>query len=222
VSLKDELDAVRARSRAALDEKDRRVLDDAVERLRMMQIAEHALAPGDILPDFALPDAKGRVHTSETYLERGPLVLGFFRGGWCPYCDATLRALERARPSIEALGASLVGVTPDGPEAVARAVAEKGLNFALLSDPGGRFTRLCGALFELTEAHIAFYRARGLDLPALHAGSGWVLPVPCLYVVRPDGQVVFAHADPDYTRRAEPEAILGALAGSAQAAASVG
>ena len=76
VSLEGELDAVRARSRAALGENERRVLDDAVERLRMMQIAEHALAPGDILPDFALPDAQGRTHTSEAYLARGPLVLG--------------------------------------------------------------------------------------------------------------------------------------------------
>jgi peroxiredoxin len=222
VSLKDELDAVRARSRAALDENERRVLDEAVERLRMLQIAEHALAPGDVLPDFALPDAQGRVHTSEAYLERGPLVLGFFRGGWCPYCDTTVRGLERVRPRIEALGAALVGVTPDRPEAVAQAVAEKGLGFPLLSDVGGRFARLCGALFELTEPHIAFYRARGLDFAALHAGSGWALPVPCLYVAQPDGQIVFAHADPDYTRRAEPEAILAALSGAGQAAASAG
>lgn len=211
MTLKDELDAVRARSRAALDAGERRVLDEALERLRMLQIAEHALAPGDVLPDFALPDAQGQLHAGEAYLERGPLVLGFFRGGWCPYCDVTLRALERARPRIEALGAALVGVTPDGPEATARALAEKGLGFPLLSDVGGRFARLCGALFELTEPHVAFYRARGLDFPSLHAGSGWVLPVPCLYVVRPDGQVVFAHVDPDYTRRAEPEAILAAL-----------
>lgn len=218
MGLNDELAALRAAYRASLEERERRVLEDAVERLRMMQIAEHALAPGDVLPDFALPDPQGRAHTSDASLGHGPLVLGFFRGGWCPYCDRTLRALERVRPRIEALGATLLGVTPDAPEATQRAVAEKGLGFPLLSDRDGRYARLCGALFELTEAHVAYYRRRGLDFPALHGGGGWVLPVPCLYVVRPDGRVVFAHVDPDYTRRAEPEEVVRALEGLAQAA----
>ncbi len=133
-SLDDELQSLRAASLARLDPADRVGLRATIELLGMMQIAEHSLQPGDTLPDFALPHAEGRVITSDGLLDRGPLVLAFFRGGWCPYCDCTLRALERIRPALEAIPVTLAGVAPCTPAELARVAAEKGLGFPLLSD----------------------------------------------------------------------------------------
>lgn len=218
MTLRDRLTELREQSRQSLDEAEREAVDATIERLRMQQLAEHALAEGDYLPDFALPDPAGRVVTSEALLARGPLVLAFFRGGWCPYCGATMRALEAVRGEIAAAGGTLVGITPDRPELAAATAATTGLGFPLLTDEGGRLASLCGLQFEMSEAHAAIYRRRGLDFEALHAGTGWALPVPAMYVVRADGKVAYAFADPDYTSRAEPEALLKALRAATQAA----
>jgi peroxiredoxin len=205
LTLNDELQAMRAKFQAELDPADRDALAATIEQLRMLQIAEHSLAVGEVLPDFALPDAAGRVVTSDGLLDRGPLVLVFFRGGWCPYCDRTLKALETIRPSLEATGATLVGVAPCTPGELARVAAEKGLSFPLLSDTGGALARLCGLLYAMTPAQVAFYGGRwGVDVAALNAGAGWAVPVPATYVVARDGTVAFAFADPDWGRRAEP------------------
>src|SRR3954454_1060905 len=127
MSLEDKLAKRRAAVEQRLPEAEREVIAGTIEDLRVRQVAEHSLGVGEALPDFALPDAAGRVVTSDELLDRGPLVLVFFRGGWCPYCDRTLKALESARPAVEATGAGLVGVAPVKPAELARIAAEKGL-----------------------------------------------------------------------------------------------
>ena len=98
--LQDKLDQTRAGWRASLDPADREVLLRTVERLRMLQLAEHALAVGDLLPDFTLPDSRGELVSSNELLARGPLVVAFVRGPWCPYCSLALTALNEAKPAI--------------------------------------------------------------------------------------------------------------------------
>src|SRR5690242_19396860 len=183
MSLEDELAKRRAAVEQRLPEADLKVIAETIGELRVRQVAEQSLRAGETLPDFALPDAAGRVVTSDELLDRGPLVLAFFRGGWCPYCDAALRALERARPALEDLGAALVGVSPLRCEELRRVAEEKKLRFTLLSDPEAGFARLCGVRYEIGDAHVGFYERHGIDLPALHAGAGWQLPIPATYVV---------------------------------------
>src|SRR3712207_2216904 len=121
MELRDQLDKLKVELRGSLEPSVQRTLSDMIERLRMLQIVEHAPAIGEVLPDFTLPDSTGRTVTSDGLLDKGPLVLAFFRGPWCPYCSLTLTALEEIRPSIEELGATLVGVSPVKPEELARA-----------------------------------------------------------------------------------------------------
>lgn len=208
--LAEELDRLR-RQRATLPLDDVRTLEGALEHLRMLQVAEHGPAPGEPFPDFALPDADGTIWRSEDLLARGPLVVAFFRGGWCQYCDATIRAVDRVTADLAAAGVGVVGILPENASTLAATRAEKGVRFPLLGDEGGRLTRLCGLAFDLTPEQILFYRERyGVDLPRRHAGTGWRLPVPGCYVLRTDGTVAFAFADADHTRRAEPDALLEA------------
>ncbi len=222
MSLEDELAKRRAAVGQRLPEADLKVIAEAIEDLRLRHVAEQSLRAGETLPDFALPDAAGRVVTGDELLDRGSLVLAFFRGGWCPYCDAALRALERVRPALEELGAALVGVSPLRGEELRRAAEEKGLRFTLLSDPDAGFARLCGVRYEVGGDHVGFYRRHGIDLPALHAGAGWRLPIPATYVVGSDGVVRYAFADPDWTRRAKPDELVAVVRDRLQAASAAG
>jgi peroxiredoxin len=193
----DELARRRVSVGQALPPAERQVVRNTIERLRAARIAEQSLCVGEILPDFALPDAGGTLVTSDELLDRGPLVLAFFRGAWCPYCPIALRGLESARPRIDAAGASLVAVSPLRGAELQRVADECGLGFHLLSDVGGRYSRLCGVRYDIPPDHVALYASVGLDLASLHAGAGWTLPLPATYVAGQDGIVRYAFVDPD-------------------------
>lgn len=218
--LQDQLERVRNELRAELSPEDRAALGAAIERLRMLQIVEGGLAVGDVLPDFALPDIAGRIVGSDMLLARGPLVLAFVRGTWCPYCSLALQALDEARAPLEALGGTLVVVSPLRAEELAGAAGERGLSLTLLCDAEGHYARICGVQYEMSEAHADLYRRFGLDLDRLNAGAGWALPIPATYVVGPDGVITFAYAEVDWARRAEPAEIVAAVRRLAQAAAT--
>jgi peroxiredoxin len=196
---------------AELPAHERAAFEDELDRLRMMRVAEDGLGVGDPLPDFALEDGGGRVWTSGDLLDRGPLVLALFRGGWCPYCELTMLALEDARPAIEALGAAAVGVMPGGRDQVASTAAKRGVRYPLLADPANGFARMCGLVYELSPKHIRIHQARGRDLPTLHKEAIWRLPLPAVFVVEPSARVAFAFSDVDPSRWPDPDALLASL-----------
>lgn len=210
-SLQDQLERVRNELRAELSPEDRAALGATIERLRMLQIVESGLAVGEMLPDFALPDIGGRLVGSDMLLAKGPLVLAFVRGTWCPYCSLALRALDEARGPLEAMGGTLVVVSPLRADELAEAAGERGLNLTMLCDADGSYARVCGVQYEMSAEHADLYRRFGLDLDRLNAGAGWSLPIPATYVVGPDGVITFAFAEVDWARRAEPAELLAAV-----------
>lgn len=211
MSLSQTLLELSRRHMAALPPHERADFEDELDRLRMMRVAEEGLGVGDSLPDFALQDGTGRVWTSGELLDHGPLVLALFRGGWCPYCELTMLALEDARPAIEALGAKAVGIMPGGQEQVADSAAKRGVRYPLLADPANRFARMCGLTYELSVAHIRIHRARGRDFPSLHHEPIWRLPVPAVFVVEPNARVAWAFSDVDPAAWPDPDALLASL-----------
>jgi peroxiredoxin len=211
MSLTQTLLELSRRHMAALSPRERVDLEDELDRLRMLRVAEDGLAVGDTLPDFSLEDGAGRTWTSGELLDRGPLVLALFRGGWCPYCELTMTALEEARPAIERLGATPVGVMPGSCELVARTATQRGIGFSLLSDPGNGFAHSCGLAYELSPQHVRIHRDRGRDLARLHGEPVWRLPVPAVFVVEPSARVAWAFADVDPSRWADPQALLASL-----------
>jgi peroxiredoxin len=123
-------------------------------------------------------------------LDRGPLALALFRGGWCPpYCDLTMVALEQARPAIEALGAEAVGIMPEWPEQIAATARQRDIGYLLLSDPANLYARTCGLAYELSPNHILIHRERRRNFPTLHGDTAWRLPVPAVFVARPDARM---------------------------------
>jgi peroxiredoxin len=211
MTLQDELDSVFQELNCTLDPQMRGAMERAEQLLLASGVVDRALKAGERAPDFELRNARGEHVRSVELLTKGPLVLSFFRGGWCPYCSRELRALQRAVPRILSLGASLVAITPEKPDRAARTAARNRLEFPVLTDAHLTLAVAFGLTFELAAELRPYYAGLGAALPDLNAGSGWVLPVPATYVVAPDGVITFGYLDPDYRRRLEPAEIIRVL-----------
>lgn len=219
MSLEDALARRRKLVSETMPGDDLHAISAEIERLRMLQVAETSLQVGDALPDFALPDTSGRVHGSDGLLPRGPLVLVFFRGAWCPYCDVAFGEVEKARPEIERAGGLVVGICPERAELLHQtAEVERGARYLLLTDLDGAFAHLCGLRWQLSAEHAAFLARANVDLPERHGATEWTLPIPATFVVDRDGIVRYAFVDADWSRRAAPETIVAVLGELAQAA----
>ena len=171
----------------------------------------NALAAGDRAPDFELGNAAGAPVRLTELLTRGPVVLTFYRGAWCPYCNAQLRGLQEALPEIEALGASLVAVSPQLPDGSLELIEENALTFEVLSDLESRVAGKYGIVFALGSADVALFLQVGNNLAQANGDESWVLPAPATFVIAGDGTIRHARVDADFTTRPETSEIVGAL-----------
>lgn len=182
-----------------------------IEELRTSFAREAAAGVGAIAPVFALPGVDGGLVSSGELLQRGPIVVVFYRGGWCPYCNIQLRAYQAILPEITGLGARLVAISPQLPDQSLSTAQTEALTFDVLSDVGNQAARSFGLVYALPEELRAALRGNGKALPGINGDESWELPVPATYVIARDGRIAFAHVDVDYRQRAEPAAILAAL-----------
>jgi peroxiredoxin len=179
-------------------------------RLAAMSFPQ-ALAVGDRAADFELPNAHGRRIRLADQLERGPVVLTFYRGVWCPFCNLHLRGLQQALPEIEALQASLLAISPQLPDCSQAIIDKNGLAFEVLSDLNSTVASAYGITFTLPATDQALFLEVGNDLRKANGDSSWVLPAPATFVVAADGTIHHARVDPDYTSRITADEILSAL-----------
>ncbi|GEN99948.1 peroxiredoxin [Novosphingobium sediminis] len=196
------------------------VMTRADDELAASGIAARALGAGAEAPDFTLKGARGEPVTLSKLLREGPVVVSFYRGGWCPYCNLELRALQAVLPEITARGATLVAISPELPDESLSTAEKNELTFPVLSDAGSRVAKEWGIAFDLAEELRPIYARFGHALPDRNGGSEWILPVPATFVIAPDGRVRLAFVDTDYRNRLEPDAVLAALAGITQAGAT--
>ena len=181
--------------------------------------AARALKAGDKAPAFTLSDPDGRPVSSADLRARGPLVVSFYRGVWCPYCNMELQALQAALPEFEKLGAALVAVSPQTAPNSRKSVRQNDLGFPILSDPHNDVAAAFGLRFAMPDFLIDLYKGLKNDLPAFNGDPSWTLPMPGRFVIAQDGTVLYAEVNPDYTRRPEPDDMLPALRRAASVAA---
>lgn len=186
-------------------------MEKATAAFQAAGTGKHALKIGDTLPDATLTDATGNPVRLSALLAHGPLIINFYRGGWCPYCNLELKAYQDLLPQITGAGATLVAISPEKPDNSLSTIEKNALTFPVLTDDGNAFAKSLGLVFELSGDLKALYEGFGLDLPNKNAGSGWTLPIPAVYVVGADGTILFADVDLDYRRRAEPADAVAAL-----------
>lgn len=211
MSLNVELQALYRQRREQSPAEVRDTFARATTELAVTRKAEGALGAGESAPLFELADATGRQVSLTERLSAGPVVVVFYRGAWCPYCNLTLRALEQIQGELAARGARLVAISPQSPDDSLSLAEKHGLTFDVLSDPGCETAKLFGLAFEPADYLVDVYSRIGLDLERANADGGRLLPIPATFVIAADGIITWSFADADYTRRAEPADVLAAL-----------
>jgi len=217
MSLQDKLDAFRTNFEAGgppfhapawIHEPMRR----ATAELIASGAASRALKVGEPAPAFILKDAEGRSVSSAELLKASPLVVTFYRGVWCPYCNMDLQALQAALPEIEARGARLVAISPQTAANSRRSQRENKLAFPILSDPHNDVAASFGLRFGLPDYLVHLYKnAFKNDLSLVNGEDSWTLPMPARFVIGQDNVIRYAEVNPDYTRRPDPSELLPVL-----------
>ncbi len=166
--------------------------------------AASALKAGAKFPRLSLPNQKGEIVDLSTLMAATPLIVTFYRGGWCPYCNLELRAYQPALPQIEAAGARLVAISPESPDDALITLEKNGVRFEVLSDTAGHLAQALGIHYQLSAAFRDLYEQYGIDLPARNRDGSWSLPLPATYVVARGGGIAFAYVQADFFERLDP------------------
>jgi len=195
--------------------------DAKVEALRASFLIENTPAMGGEAPEFSLPNAQGKLVSLSKALSDGPVVVTFYRGSWCPYCNLQLRAYQRALPEITALGGRLMAISAQLPDKSLSTVEQNALEFDALSDVGNRVARSFGLVYALPDELRAVLISNNKALPMFNGDDSWELPVPATYVIGRNGRVVLASVQIDYRQRLAPEEIVAALQNIQSAGARV-
>ncbi len=211
MSLRDELTALYEEGRRVWPAEARAIIEANSAELAATGMDRDALGAGDRAPGFTLPSATGSRVALDELLAGGPVVLTFYRGAWCPYCNLALRALQQHHEAIRARGAALVAVSPQVPDESLSLAEKHELSFEVLSDIGSVVAKQYGIAFDLSGELAALYGQIGFDLQRVNGGHARTLPLPATFVIEADGVIRWAFMDTDYTKRAEPDDILAAL-----------
>lgn len=185
--------------------------DALVQSLRAAGVGEGALKIGDAAPDFALANAEGRIVALPELLSKGPVVLSFYRGKWCPYCVTELEALREASADIAGLGATLVAVTAEDCGGALAAKRKHRLEFEILCDLENGLGLAFGLIYRVNDTVRQFYQEVDIDFPLIYGNESWFLPVPATYVIGRDGLIRHAYVNPDFRERLDPTVILDVL-----------
>ncbi|MFC7337465.1 peroxiredoxin-like family protein [Haloferula chungangensis] len=210
-SLREQTDAQIEKTRQANPEFMESV-DDIIASARKFKTGAGAVSVGRMAPQFTLPDARGKLISLKELRAKGPLVVTFYRGGWCPYCNLQLRALQAELPEIRNLGAELVAISPQKPDESLSQTEKTSLDFHVLSDQDARVASEYGVAWNVPERLLAHMRDdRKLDLESINDGNGNILPIPATFVLDRQGSVVWSFVEVDYRQRAEPGDIIKVL-----------
>lgn len=187
------------------------VNERATAELKASGIADRILPVGAKAPEFTLPDQNGRPVMLSELLARGPVVINFYRGRWCPFCVTELETYRDLLGEIEEAEATLVAISPQAVRQSAFTADQHKLRFLVLSDEGNKVARQFGLVYRVPEYQEQLFRSVFINLPKTNGDESWELPLPATYVVDQDGTVVYAKAFADYMQRPEAEEVIGLL-----------
>ncbi|MFT6247030.1 MAG: peroxiredoxin [Cognaticolwellia sp.] len=187
-------------------------VDEIIAKAKVFQQGSEALKLGETATNFVLPNQHGKSISLDALLENGPVVVTFYRGSWCPYCNLQLRALQARLGDIHALGAQLVAISPQVPDESLTKDEISAMEFYVLSDHNATVAAQYGVAWQVPEFLSEHMRVdRKLDLDVINNGNGSILPIPATFVIGRDGIIKWRYVDVDYRTRSEPDDIIEAL-----------
>jgi peroxiredoxin len=181
-----------------------------IDEVRQSGILQRALGVGDKAVDFDLPMAEGTNVRLSEMLAVGPVVVTFYRGNWCPYCDRQLQGLQQVLLDLHSAGAQLVAISPEVSEQALATQRKDHLAFPLLCDKGNAVARQYGIVFRISDKVIPYYDQL-FNIEQQNGDRSYELPLAATYVIGGDGVIRYAFLDADYKRRADPQEILRML-----------
>lgn len=208
--LQNKLDEIRAKFSEKAPEEMKEAFQQGVNELIESGLVDDALSVGDQAKGFTLSNAVGEEVSLSDYLNEGPVVLTWYRGGWCPYCNMTLKTLQEVLPDIKNKGANLLALTPEVPDKSLSTKEKHDLEFEVLTDAHNKIAKEYGLAFQVPEYVNKFYR-QNFDMAEFNDDGNYELPLAATYVIDTDGTITYAFVDADYRKRAEPETILEEL-----------
>ncbi len=210
VSLQSKLDSIKNTFENKASEEKKQAYQQGVDEVGESGAMKNALREGDDAYMFELPNADGSTVKMAELLNEGPVVLIWYRGGWCPYCNVQLKEMQSYLPQIKELGANLVAISPEVPDS-SLSTKEKGeLDYYVLSDKGNDVARKFGIVYTLPKVVQEQFEGR-IDVDGYNADNKKELPLAVTYIVNKDGKITYAFIDKDYKKRAEPETIINEL-----------
>ncbi|RFC53475.1 AhpC/TSA family protein [Brumimicrobium aurantiacum] len=208
--LKTKLDAKRANFDANASDNKKRAYKEGIESVEESGIIDYAMKVGDQAPDFTLTNAVGESKTLSDYLKDGKVVLTWYRGGWCPYCNITLHQLQEELPNFKANNATLLALTPELPDNSISTKEKNELEFEVLSDVGNKVAKDYGIVFKLTDEVAGMYN-EAFALNDHNGDKTNELPLAATYIIDQNGEIIYSFLDADYRNRAEPSEITEVL-----------
>ncbi|GAB3635586.1 peroxiredoxin-like family protein [Hymenobacter arcticus] len=187
------------------------IIDGGIATVTAAGLTQHVLSAGQLAPDFILPAADGQPQSLAALLAQGPVVLAFYRGNWCPYCNVQLRAYQQALPELALRGATLVAVSPQVPALSSLTASEKKLAFPVLSDVGNVVARQYGLAYGVGAEVADTLRSVGIDLTAFNGTADDELPLTATFVINTDGVIGWRWVEANFKHRADPADLIRAL-----------
>lgn len=211
MSLQKRLDALKQEFSANVPANILEVMNHENEKLIASDIISKAIKVGQKLPDGKLTTLTGERVEIEQLINGKPLVISFYRGGWCPYCNLELQGLESISNEIRALGSNIIAVSPESISHTKQTKEKNDVSFDILSDEGSFFAKKLGLVFTLPKSLQDIYLTFNIDVEKHNGESKFELPIPTTLIVKPNKEIVYIFADGDYTNRSEPGSILKIL-----------
>lgn len=208
--VKKELDAFRTRFLESAPPERVALYQRGIDELRDSGILKSAKQVGDAAPEFALPNPKGETMALRDLRARGPVVVTWYRGGWCPYCNIALKGYQARMADFKAAGAAVVAISPELPDSALSTQEKNALELVVLSDVGNKTARDFGLAYQLPDYIQAQFKGR-FDLARFNGDDSGALPLAATYVIDRDGVIRYAFLSADYRERAEPEEVLAAV-----------
>ena len=188
------------------------VMNNAIKKLKTSNILEKAFKTGDTIPKIELPNAKGVSINLNDILAKGKrIVISFYRGGWCPYCNLELKALQQSLPEIKTKNAVLIAINPETPDNSLSTLEKNNLEFEVLSDKNNEVAKSLNLVFQLPEDLQNLYKKFGINLDQVQGNTTQELPIAATYVIDTNGVILYHFLDEDYKLRADPKDILAIL-----------
>jgi peroxiredoxin len=207
-----ELDRIREQSSKSAPADRLQAYEQGIEEVRKSGVTDRALKVGDRAPDFELANATGKTVKLSELTARGPVVLTWYRGGWCPYCNVALRGFQKTLAEFRAAGATLVALSPEMPDNSLSTAEKNHLEFEVLSDRNLKVAHAYKVAYKIPDVITAQFKGR-LDLAKHNGSASSELPLGATYLIDRRGVIRYAFIDADYRKRAEPAAVLAILRG---------